>query len=1076
MPDSTISVALQTELLDRLPLGVLVYHLGDPGDPGSLRLVQANKATSRAIGFDVRQDLGRTIREASPQVLETELPAAYAEIAQGGPGRDLGEIEYGDDRIEPGIFRVSAFPLPDRHVGIVFEEVSQQRSEEEARLLAVVDNLPALAWSARPDGHIDFYNSRWYEYTGTTPEEMEGWGWKAVHDPDILPSVIERWQHSIDTGEPFEMEFPLRAVDGTFRWFLTRVRPLRDAEGEITRWVGTNSDIHDARAAEAALRESEARFRDLFAAIDEGFCLAEMVLDADGQPVSYRFLEVNPLFEEMSGLTDAGGRTIHELAPDIEPHWVETYARAALGGEAIRFESRSEALGRWFDVFAAPVEPRGRFAVVFKDVTEQKEAEQALAESEAHYRFMSETLQQQIWTARPDGQLDFVNHYVLGYFGRSYDEMIGLGWQGVVHEDDLPRVAERWSRALETGDPYEVEFRLRNAEDGSWRWHLGRASALRDDRGEIVKWFGANTDIHAKKKIETVMVEANRALEGHVAERTQELEGFSEDLKLLHRITTTRHASPEEVFQEYLRAGCEIFEMPIGILSETPLDEATGTRTYRLHTVESPVPEVVAGLEMPISEAFCDAVVERGRTVSYADVCSEGDEVACKAAHAEHGLNSFIGTPLVVDGELFGTLNFVSPEPRPQGFAPHEHELIEVMAESVVQMLSLQRAERRSAEAEARSRSIVHTVEEGLMLVEADGTVLMSNPAARRMLGLEAEGVLGGVTGPPRWQVIYPDGTPVPDHDLPERSVFLSGQPMRGVVQGIVGENGLTRWFSVNARPAGRGEDEAVTSVVVSFNDITEQLHVEQSLKRNAEQLAERNAELEQFAYVASHDLQEPLRMVSSFLQLLQRRYADQLDETADEYIAYAVDGAKRMQVLIQDLLAYSRVGTRGKAFKPVDVGRTLETVLTDLGPALEDTGATVEAGALPTLPADETQLRQLLQNLVANAIKFHGDKTPVVRVSAEEAEEDGRALWRIAVADNGIGIEPHHAERVFQIFQRLHTRDEYEGTGIGLAMCKKIVERHGGRIWFESEPGDGTTFYFTIPLSQPTPPDRADG
>src|SRR5690606_21720054 len=229
----------------------------------------------------------------------------------------------------------------------------------------------------------------------------------------------------------------------------------------------------------------------------------------------------------------------------------------------------------------------------------------------------------------------------------------------------------------------------------------------------------------------------------------------------------------------------------------------------------------------------------------------------------------------------------------------------------------------------------------------------------------------------------------------------------------------------------------------------------------------------EQFAYVASHDLQEPLRMVSSFLQLLQRRYEGQLDETADEYIAYAVDGAKRMQILIQDLLAYSRVGTRGKPFEPVDMNRTVDTVLTDLGPTLQDAGARVHVGRLPTVRADEPQMRQLLQNLIGNAVKFRGEDPPEVTVSAERmrhvreyGQEPG---WQFAVSDNGIGIAPEHGERIFQIFQRLHTRDEYEGTGIGLAMCKKIVERHGGRIWHESEPGHGTTFYFTLPDHPPS-------
>jgi light-regulated signal transduction histidine kinase (bacteriophytochrome) len=204
--------------------------------------------------------------------------------------------------------------------------------------------------------------------------------------------------------------------------------------------------------------------------------------------------------------------------------------------------------------------------------------------------------------------------------------------------------------------------------------------------------------------------------------------------------------------------------------------------------------------------------------------------------------------------------------------------------------------------------------------------------------------------------------------------------------------------------------------------------------------------------------------MVSSFLQLLQRRYADQLDETADEYIAYAVDGAGRMQVLIQNLLAYSRVETRAQPFEPVDTDAIVQEAVNDLSVVIEEHDATINADDLPTVTADPTQLRQVFQNLIANAVKFRGTAPPEVRVSAERVREGDDSVWRFAVADNGIGIDEQYEDRVFQIFQRLHTRDEYEGTGIGLAMCKKIVERHGGRIWFESEPGAGTTFYFTVP------------
>ncbi len=231
-------------------------------------------------------------------------------------------------------------------------------------------------------------------------------------------------------------------------------------------------------------------------------------------------------------------------------------------------------------------------------------------------------------------------------------------------------------------------------------------------------------------------------------------------------------------------------------------------------------------------------------------------------------------------------------------------------------------------------------------------------------------------------------------------------------------------------------------------------------LKRRAEDLARSNAELEQFAYVASHDLREPLRMVASYTQLLARRYQGKLDADADEFIHYAVDGATRMQRLIDDLLAYSRVGTRNQACEPTDCEAVLAQALVNLSMAIEETGAIITHDPLPTLQADGTQLVQLFQNLIGNAIKFHGSRRPCVHVSARRCDRE----WIFSVRDNGIGIDPQYSERIFVIFQRLHRRDEYPGNGIGLAICKKIVQCHDGRIWLESTPGQGATFFFALP------------
>ena len=250
-----------------------------------------------------------------------------------------------------------------------------------------------------------------------------------------------------------------------------------------------------------------------------------------------------------------------------------------------------------------------------------------------------------------------------------------------------------------------------------------------------------------------------------------------------------------------------------------------------------------------------------------------------------------------------------------------------------------------------------------------------------------------------------------------------------------------------------------------------EHQRAEEELKQTMAELARSNKELEQFAYVASHDLQEPLRMVASYVQLLARHYQGKLDADADEFIAYAVDGASRMQSLINDLLAYSRVSTRGKPFEPTECEAVLSRVFADLQVVIEENGAVVTHDPLPTVMADATQLTQLFQNLIGNAIKFRSEESPRVHVSAERlppspaGEGWGGGEWVFAVRDNGIGVDPECHERIFLIFQRVHTREEYPGTGIGLAICKKIVECHGGRIWVESQPGKGSIFYFTIPV-----------
>ncbi len=235
---------------------------------------------------------------------------------------------------------------------------------------------------------------------------------------------------------------------------------------------------------------------------------------------------------------------------------------------------------------------------------------------------------------------------------------------------------------------------------------------------------------------------------------------------------------------------------------------------------------------------------------------------------------------------------------------------------------------------------------------------------------------------------------------------------------------------------------------------------LEEKVKKRTEELAKSNADLEHFAYVASHDLREPLRMITSFLQLLERRYNDKLDQDANEFIGFAVDGAKRLNDMINDLLEYSKVTNKEQVFRPVKLEKVLEEALINLIVPTEEHNAIIDYDPLPTVNGDEKLLVQLFQNLIGNAIKYHGQKPPKIHISSTKENNQ----YIISIKDNGIGIDSQHLDRIFIIFQRLHRNDEYEGTGIGLAIAQKIVHQHGGQIWAKSEPGKGTTLYFTIP------------
>ncbi len=572
-----------------------------------------NRAAERLYGWTRAETVGRPL----PTVADDERPevlAGYAEVLRGQPiiGREAQRLTKSGAKVDVS-FSVAALESPagaaTGYLAVV-SDISERKKaerallESEARFRTMADSIPQLAWMADSSGSLYWYNQRWYDFTGTTFDEMQGWGWLSVHDPSHLNRVVDRYRRSLEIGEPWEDTFPLRSKNGEWRWFLSRARPIRDENGKVVQWFGTNTDITEQLQVQAALRASETRLRQL----------------ADAMP-------------------------------------------------------------------------------------------------------------QIVWVANPQGQVEYFNLRWFDFTGLDSSQVDGREWLSMLHPEDCAGAESGWRHSMETGEPFQWACRARR-HDGEHRWMLVRALAGTDPNGRIKHWYGTCTDIHDQKRVE-------------------------EELRLA-------------------------------------------------------------------------------------------------------------------------------------------------------------------------------------------------------------------------------------------------------------------------------------------------------------------NSDLEQFAYAASHDLQEPLRNVSIFSELLERNYGHLLRDDAHTFLGYIVGGARRMHSLIRDVLAYTQVmGPEIGARETVDAASALEEALGNLQVAIAESGASVETDPLPEVPVARAHMLRLFQNLIGNAIKYRDARPPQVHVGVERSDGE----WVFRVEDNGIGIAPDYQQQIFGMFKRLH-RDEFPGTGIGLAICQKIVQRYGGRIWMESELGKGSTFYFSVPVA----------
>jgi signal transduction histidine kinase len=352
--------------------------------------------------------------------------------------------------------------------------------------------------------------------------------------------------------------------------------------------------------------------------------------------------------------------------------------------------------------------------------------------------------------------------------------------------------------------------------------------------------------------------------------------------------------------------------------------------------------------------------------------------------------------------------------------------------------------------------TVLNSISDGVMVSSVDGKFVLMNPAARRITGIvQADGDYHD------WSRLFTcyeeDGVTPVDTDHSPLTRAMRGETYENIEMVLANEN-LTApiLISISAQPLLSPDGNDSLGGMIIFRDITERRRIEKEVHRSQQ-------ELQQFAYVTAHDLQEPLRSISGYLSLLTERCAPLLEDAkAEKYVSRAIEGTRRMQTMIEDLLAYSRVSSKDQVLQPVDTGALVKTIIEDLNAAIIESNAVLHVGELPTIKADKAQLKQLFQNLITNALKYR-QESPLITISAQVVG----AAWQFSVADNGIGLEMGYSKKIFLIFQRLHGRQQYPGTGIGLAICKRIVEKLGGEIWVESSLNNGATFFFTLPQTK---------
>ncbi|MHB1355727.1 MAG: PAS domain S-box protein [Anaerolineae bacterium] len=1071
-------VVLQEGMIKFINPMTLVMFGGDPAQEQEL----VNKPFTK---FIYPEDRSKVVASFRRQVINGVLEPQYA-----------FRIVTRDGTIRWVEIKVALIDWQGKPATLNFiTDITERRLAEEAlrdtqqRLGNIIEGANVGTWEYNVQTMEAKVNEIKARISGYTPDEVSGFSvatWaEMVHPDDLTLSILALQRHYLGEEPYYDLEYRTRHKDGHYIWANDRGRvTTRTPDGRPLMMFGTHTDITERRLAEEKIRRDEARLKALvgilqYRAKTSQEFLNEALQEAINITESkfgyvYFFNESTQEF-----ILNSWSMDVMQECAVRDPHTHLSLDQTGFWGEAVRQRqplilndfpaSHPQKKGypeghiKITRFLTIPVFGEGEIVAVvgvankasdydetdvlqltllmdtiWKSIDIQ-EAEGALRESEEKYRLLINNANEAIVVVQ-DGLFKFCNAATLNLLeGYSEHELQSIPYTEFVHPEDRENVEQYHCKHIaheleQTRITYRVVTR-------------GGAAKWVDVNTALIEWQGKPatldflTDITERKRAEDSVRESEAKFRSTIAQSLDGILIAEEDGSIVEwnaAQTVVYGNSREEMI------GTPIWQFLMDHLPES----------MRVPEAFEQIVKVLRDYAQAPGSAF--ALVPFENEIQTKDGQSKMIELSMYPIR-------------ILDATLWG-----------------------VISRDITQR---KRAELALRESEAKFRATISQSMEGILIAEQDARIVEWNTAQTAIYGRSRKEMIGK----PIWQFLqdhFPDSMKTQEtpnqlstllRGFAESSLSAVAQPSREVA--IQTKDGQDKIIELSVFPI-KIQDATLWEVI--SRDITERKKVEEALAESAErenqtilneqqrrlelerkaaqvlrakaaELSRSNKELEQFAYVASHDLQEPLRMVASYTQLLAERYAGKLDAKADKYIGYAVNGAVRMQRLINDLLAYSRVGTRAKPFTETSCLEIVQESILDLGKAIEEARAEVIIGDLPTILVDRIQIKQVFQNLIANAIKFRGDVNPRVVITSEE--RDG--YWELCVADNGIGIDPQFHNRIFIIFQRLHERDKYPGSGIGLAIVKKIIERHGGRIWIDSEEGKGARFIFTLPTTQ---------